>query len=100
VLIQKLPQESWTQTTLRDEAPESDLVAGEQKFGPWALVNYQLADLKDAVRRLEYVTAVAGQLEPKPKPPEPTPRPGSRAKVRALNPAAQAYLDRLRAKGA
>ena len=100
MLINRLPQESWTQTELRDETPQSDLVAPEPKFGPWALTNYQLADLRDAVRRLEYVTAVAGQLEPKPKPPTPTLRPGATAKVRALNPAAAAYLDRLRAKGA
>lgn len=101
VLIRRLPQESWTQTELRDAADE-ELVAParEERFGPWALANYQLASLLDAVRRVEYVSAVAGQLEPKPVPPEPSPRPGVKRKVRALNPAAQAYLNGLRAKGA
>lgn len=100
MLINRLPQESWTQTELRDETPDAELVAPmrEQKFGPWALVNYQLADLRDSLRRLEYVTAVAGQLEPKPKPPEPTPRPGVR--LRLISPSVATRLNEMRAKGA
>lgn len=96
-----MPQESWTQTELRDSAPDDALVAPvrQERFGPWALANYQLADLRDAVRRLEYVSAVVGGVEPTPKPPEPTPRPGVKLKdKRRLNSAQVAYLAQLRAK--
>lgn len=93
--------DSWTQTILRDEQPEHGLTrreSGEQKFGPWALANYQLATLTDAVRQLSYVTAIAGRIEPKPDIPKPTPRPGAnRKKVAALTPAGVAYLNNLRA---
>lgn len=100
VLLNRLPQESWTQTALRDKDPEGPLVAperGEQKFGPWALTNHQLADLRDAVRRLEYVSAVAGQLTPAPKPPEPTPQPGVKRAVRKQSAENVVYLNSLRA---
>jgi len=105
VLVSRLPQESWIQTELRDSAPDDALVAPvrQERFGPWALANYQLADLRDAVRRLEYVSAVVGGVEPKPKPPEPTPRPGVAAagSRRKQSAAGVAYLRRMRiAKGA
>jgi hypothetical protein len=103
VLIGHLPMDSWTQTALRDSAPQHDLTRrdGDESFGPWDLSNYQLAALTDAVSRVGYLVAVAGHLEPTPKPPAPTPRPGAaRSKVRAIPPAAEAYLNRLRAKGA
>lgn len=101
VLLNRLPQESWTQTELRDSQPDSALISpetGRDSFGPWALINYQAAALLDAVQRVAYVCAVAGALDPKPEAPKPTPRPGAkRSKVRAINPAAAAYLGRLRA---
>jgi hypothetical protein len=101
VLVTKLPADSWTQTELRDSAPSAlveDVTA--PKFGPWALINYQLAQLLDSVHRLEYVEAVAGGLDPKPDPPKPVPKPGP-SNVRPLRtPEEVAYLQALRAKGA
>jgi hypothetical protein len=104
VFIQYLPQESWTQTLLRD-AKFSELInpsdaqkAAPQKFGPWAHRDYLMADLIDAVNRNTYVTAVAGHLKD-PKPPEPTRRPGLERQVRVQSDAAVLYLDKLRARG-
>jgi hypothetical protein len=100
VLITHLPQESWTQTVLRD-SPEHEALrtresAGPVKFGPWALGNYQLAEVIDALRQNTYVTGIAGQLDPTPTPPKPTPRPGAQpAAVRALTPEGLAYLRRV-----
>lgn len=100
VLIGGLPQESRTQTALRD-ASEQQLVevsVGPGSFGPWALANYQLAGLIDAIRRLEFVVARVNGNESYPVP-EPTPRPGMNRPVRRQSPAAVTYLDRLRAGG-
>jgi hypothetical protein len=73
---------------------------GPERFGPWALFNYQLSQLLDALRRLEYVQAVAGGLKPDPEPPKPSPRPGL-ATVRVLKTAEQiAYLNAHRAPSA
>lgn len=69
-------------------------------FGPWALENYQLAELRDAMRRLEYVAGLAGNLTPKPTPPDPTPRPGLRRAAPKQTPSNVVYLNSLRAKGA
>jgi hypothetical protein len=102
VLVTKLPADSWTQTELRDNTPPAVMVDETQatKFGPWALINYQIAQLLDSVHRLEYVQAVAGGLEPKPDPPKPVPKPGP-SNVRQLRtPEEIAYLQALRAKGA
>lgn len=98
VLINRLPQESWTQTDLRDNAPENELVAparGERKFGPWALEHYQLASVTDAIRRLEFTLArVNGNNW---SAPEPTPRPGMTRQVRKQSEANVIYLNNLRA---
>lgn len=101
VLVTKLPQESATQTELRDAAPPVVVEANaETKFGPWSVINYQLAQVLDALHRLEYVEAVTGGIEPKPDPPKPTPRPGA-SNVRQLRtPEEVAYLQALRARGA
>lgn len=100
VLVTKLPADSWTQTELRDSAPPVVDDERTAKFGPWALINYQLAQLLDSVHRLEYVQAVSGGLEPKPDPPKPVPKPGP-SNVRQLRtPEEVAYLQALRAKGA
>lgn len=102
LLIRYLPSESWTQTALRDER-EADLAELESpdqpaSFGPWALENYQLAQLRDEIAHLRYVLArTAGQDKyPAPKP---TPRPGLNRPVRRQTPAGIAYLKKLRGKG-
>jgi hypothetical protein len=100
VLVTRLPADSWTQTELRDDPTVASDPMAAPKFGPWALTNYQLAQLLDSVRRLEYVQAVAGGLDPKPEPPKPVPKPGQ-TNVRPLRtPEEIAYLQALRAKGA
>lgn len=102
VLIQHLPQESWTQTVLRDaqfkELINPDERPEQQQFGPWALINYQMAALTDAVNRLCYATAVAFKFKGA-EPPSPTPRPGLERRVRVQSDAAVVYLDKLRARG-
>jgi hypothetical protein len=100
VLVTRLPADSWTQTVLRDTAEPRLVDDGEEKFGPWALINYQMAQLLDSIHRLEYVDAVAGGLEPRPDPPKPTPRPGVSNIRRLRSPQQVAYLQALRAKGA
>jgi hypothetical protein len=100
VLIRHLPQESWTQTALRDMPGEQLLAApatGERKFGPWALVNHQLAALGDAVMRLEVTVARSNGADW--KYPDPTPRPGAARPVRKQSEANVLYLESLRARG-
>lgn len=99
VLLNRLPQDSWTQTELRDSQPDHELAAPVTSqatvFGPWGLTNYQLANLTDAVHWLRYVTAkVAGG---DPTPPDPTPRPGAKRMVRKQGLASVTYLNSLRA---
>jgi hypothetical protein len=103
VFIQYLPQESWTQTALRDEPREElelpDLPAEpeEQQFGPWSLSNYQLAALIDAINHQTYYVARGAGAE-KYEAQKPLPRPGVRkSQTRELPPEAKAYLDGLRA---
>lgn len=78
VLLNDLPQESLTQTALRDDPNRENLPtseADEERFGPWRLDNYQLSLLIDEVSQLRYAVGVAYRLDPNPVP-EPTPRPG------------------------
>jgi hypothetical protein len=102
VLISKLPQESWTQTALRDSPPEGieGLLAPEsdQKFGPWAHADYQRAALIDAVNYLVAITAWVNGNDKYP-PPKPTPRPGMNRPVRLQSDDGIRYLDNLRARG-
>jgi hypothetical protein len=100
LLIRHLPSDSWTQTRLRDAAPpelldpdEAD--AGPRTHGPWALENYQLAQLTDEIAALRYVVAKGAGMENYPEP-TPTPRPGMTRRVRRQSAAAVAYLKRLR----
>lgn len=100
-LLQMLPQESSTQTILRDDKFE-ELVnpepgPGEQRFGPWSLLNYQVASLTDAVARLEVTVARAFGADW--KYPDPTPRPGLYRRVRKQSEDAVAYLKKLRGRG-
>lgn len=105
-LMQHLPEESWTQTILRDKPRTGTLAdlppveVGPRKFGPWSQHDYLIADLIDAVRTNNYLTAVGARLEPKPKPPEPVARPGLGRPRRRQSDAAVTYLNSLRAKGA
>lgn len=101
-LVEMLPQESWTQTALRDNPaegleglapPESD-----QKFGPWAHSDYQRAALLDAVNQLAAITAWVNGNDKYP-PPTPTPRPGMNRPVRIQSDDNVRYLDSLRARG-
>jgi hypothetical protein len=103
--IQYLPQESWTQTALRDEPreelelPDLPVEPEEQQFGPWSLADFQRAALIDAVNYQTFVLAQVNGNKDYPKP-EPLPRPGLRkSQTRELPPAAQAYLEGLRATG-
>jgi hypothetical protein len=109
VLIQGLPLDSWTQTALRDDPNREQLPersAGDQKFGPWSLINFQLAALTDAVNLVAYYVHASNAKDPKAvKPPEPTARPGMKQQVRQMVDAAEAeaarrYLDEFnRGKG-
>ncbi|MCW2898494.1 MAG: hypothetical protein JWO67_759 [Streptosporangiaceae bacterium] len=99
--VKHLPPESWTQTKLRD-SDMTELIAdepGEPEFGPWSLVNYQLAALTDAINAVAYKVHVAGDLRPDPEVPEPTPRPGLKPRVQqaVLSEAAVIYLNARRA---
>jgi hypothetical protein len=104
--IRYLPSDSWTQTELRNEREDSDLAELARpdepvKFGPWALENYQLAQLRDEIAELRFVVARTAGSEKYPEP-TPTPRPGMR-KRRAVEPglteAAVLYLSKLRPTG-
>ncbi|MCW2901919.1 MAG: hypothetical protein JWO67_4184 [Streptosporangiaceae bacterium] len=102
MLIEHLPQESWTQTSLRD-ADDSPFVFVDpkqpQKFGPWTTTDFLLARLIDAVARVEFVLARVNGNESYAEP-KPTPRPGVDRIVAQKQPeAAVLYLDNLRARG-
>jgi len=101
--IRYLPSESWTQTALRDERETElvDLAAPSDKpqsFGPWALSNYQLAQLRDEIAELRYVVARVNGQEKYPEP-TPTPRPGMNRPIRRQTAAGVAYLKKLRGRG-
>lgn len=105
VFIAHLPQESWTQTALRDSPEHADMRAAAPaepvRFGPWSLTNYQLAEVIDAIQRGTYTAAVVGHVDPAPTFPKPTPRPGAEPRnVRALTPQGVAYLRKLHARPA
>jgi hypothetical protein len=99
VLITRLPQESWTQTALRD-APVTDLavelVPDKPQFGPWALDNYQLARISDGLQLLVHLTSLANGGTPPPFLPAPVP--GRDRPQRKQSVAAVTYLSSLRAR--
>jgi len=101
LLIRHLPADSWTQTALRDaadtELAEPSEADGPQKFGPWSLTNYQLAQLRDEIAALRYVVAKTSGQDSYPEP-QPTPRPGLNRPIRRQTAAAVAYLKRLRGR--
>jgi len=100
-LMQRLPQESWTQTILRDRPVTEPLPArsGPLRFGPWSQSDYLRASQIDALRRLEYVLRRVNGDDRFPFP-DPVPRPGMDRPVRRQTDAAVTYLKGLRAKGA
>ena len=101
LLIRHLPSDSWTQTKLRDEN-ENELVEPDtdapRSFGPWALENYQLAQLRDEIAALRFVVAHTAGNKDYPEP-APTPRPGANRPIRRQTAAGIAYLKKLRGKG-
>lgn len=101
MLIRNLPEDSRTQTALRDLPHPKPAADGPRKFGPWALGDYLTAHLIDAVNRNTYAVAVAGHLQD-PKPPTPFPRPGldmaAAAVGRQNSEAVVLYLEKLRAR--
>jgi hypothetical protein len=103
VLVGHLPAQSATKTAMRDELGETGLAelvrAPRSGHGPWSHAELLLAGVWDSVERLIYVQyqrAGAKGL----KPPQPLPRPGVASNVRAINPAARAYLEGVRARNA
>jgi hypothetical protein len=94
VLIDHLPPESATRTALRDSMTPEQVAAlpAREGDGPWSLADHLLARVGDGIDWL--VWAKSDQAAEKPRP---FPRPGvKRDNVRAINPAADAYLANLR----
>lgn len=106
VLINRLPQESWTQTALRDDPERQDLVApeqpAEQKFGPWSQEELLLAALIDAVNAVRYAVVRTSSAQNDSYPaPDPFPRPGLSVggpKFEKPSPEALEFLEKLRAR--
>jgi hypothetical protein len=103
VVVGHLPPESATKTALRDELADGDLAAlvgaPRHGHGPWSHVELLLAGVWDSVERLIYVQYQRAGAK-NVKAPEPLPRPGVGSNVRAINPAARAYLEGVRARNA
>lgn len=87
VLIQHLPPESATMTSLRNaltpEEYEEQAKNGKPEQARWSVVEQLLAGITDAVRELQYITVVANSdgKGRKPTRPEPMRRPGVGAGV-------------------
>lgn len=105
VLVRYLPPESQTQTKLRnaDLANLDELRAPEpvrdDEYGPWSQADYLLAEVRDEIARLVFVSARGFGWAQYPEP-EPTPRPGvSRRKPAAtgMSEADFIFLNALRA---
>lgn len=103
VLINRLPQESWTQTALRDDPERQDLVApeqaAEQRFGPWSQAELLLAAVVDAVNSVRFAVVRVNGNKDYPAP-DPLPRPGVNRPVRFEKPSEEAlqFLEKLRAR--
>lgn len=93
MLLRGLPQDSRYQTVLRDTVELPEPVSGDEEpqFGPWSLLNYQLAALIDATNAV--TASLAGGDRP-----EPAPRPlmKRRRSVPPVDPRAMAYLQAIR----
>jgi hypothetical protein len=103
VVIEHLPPESATKTALRDELDDNDLTRlanmPRRGHGPWSHAELLLAAVHDSVERLIYVQYQRAGVKNL-KAPEPLSRPGVGSNVRAINPAAKAYLEMVRARNA
>ena len=80
-MLTRLPSDSALQTAIRDQYTDAELadMSSEQAgHGQWSRINYQLADVADAIRVLSWLFISANMPEDKPKPPPPAPiaRPG------------------------
>jgi hypothetical protein len=97
VLLAHLPLEAATQTLRLAELSDEDyaeLASPGHRHGPWSHTDLLLAAVADAIERLTFVQL--SRAGTKPKQPQPIPRPGVRSNVRPINPAARAYLERIR----
>lgn len=89
VLIEHLPPESATWTSMRNQLTPEDLAEqaerGEPEKGRWSQQEQLLAAAVDALRRVEWTLwAVNTDKSKRPDPPEPMRRPGAKpAKRRA-----------------
>ena len=93
VVLSHLPSESAYMTALRDATdlealPPPDL----DRHGPWSHEALLLAGIFDRLGTLAWM-----QSDGKKPPPPPYPRPGIASNVRAISPAARAYLEYLQA---
>lgn len=98
-----LPQESLTQTAIRDDPNRMPVEGESDQFGPWSLTDYLLAAVVDAVRINSHYFVMAHSDPSKgapPKAPDLVPRPGaSKTKKKPrLSAEQRAYLDSLRPK--
>ena len=80
-MLTRLPADSALQTAIRDQYTDAELAEASQEqagHGQWGRINYQLADIADAVRVLSwlFISANTPEDKPKPHPPVPVARPG------------------------
>ena len=93
ILLDHLPSESAYRTAVLNAVDFDDLPAPDpDRHGPWAHSELLLAAIFDRLGQLVWM-----QSDGKRPPPPPYPRPGIRPNVRAINPAAEAYLRYLEA---
>lgn len=100
MLVRGLPAVSRMQTRMRDTL-EFPATEGENRFGPWATENYQLAALIDSVNELQRVLIAVNSDSP-PKSLPPAPRPVVRVQKKdprsTLTDAQITYLEDIRAR--
>lgn len=101
VYVEHLPLESATQTARLAAMSDADYAAAAREsytHGAWSHTDLLVAGVYDAIERLIFVQLRRAGVESA-KAPEPIRRPGVRDKsnVRALSPAAVAYLNTKRA---
>lgn len=92
MLLDRLPVESEYKTELRNDTDLSALPAPKPgRFGPWPQTDMLLAKLVDLAQHWMWANA---DPDTRPPAPDPYPRPGvERSNVRAISPAAAAYLE-------
>lgn len=100
MLLDHLPPESQTKTAQRDSLDPAEVArmakAPWRGYGPWSREAMMLAEVVDNLNRVVYtLIRVNGGKRP---PPDPYPRPGvvPKARTREQDPAAVAFLQKLR----